>query len=267
MGVTAAFSCVMVLGSTYSWLSSAASEKNSFEGTRLAAEIEENFKPNLEWSPGKQTNKEVWVRNTGQVDAFIRVAFDEFLVSFKMDVLGQNGKEGTANVVNIKPKPTEATVLFDDVTTWKIDDFYHKKVADQYYQAVSTVPPTLGETGKGYRYGQDNVLRDVSDLTYTTLDWGEVIEKSPTLTTNYWRYGNDGYFYYSERVSPGEATSHVLEGTTLSRSVPNRLKDSLYQLVITMDAQQPVSETFSDWGHDDVNDPIYQMLKDKLSDS
>lgn len=264
---TVAFSCVMVLGSTYAWFTSEDVVTNEFEGTRLAAEIQENFIPNHTWSPGTDTRKEVWVKNTGDTAAFIRVSMDEFLLSFEMEIEKKNGEEGTGNVLTIEPKPITTTIDANDPQTWKVNNFYHKKSSDDYYKSVSTAPSDLSTTGKGYRVGvpSDMAKRKNSDLKYTTLNFGKVLPAPSSSDSQYWLYGNDGYFYYSERVEPAQSTTWLLASTSLSRSVPNRLKDSLYQIDIKMDAQQSIKETFSDWSHSGNTDPVYIMLKDKVS--
>lgn len=264
---TVAFSCVMVLGSTYAWFTSADSITNEFRGTRLAAEIQENFIPNYTWSPGTDTKKEVWVKNIGDTPAFIRVSLDEFLLSFEMEIEKLTGEEGTGNVLSIKPKPATVSIDPNDPQTWKVNNFYHKKNSDTYYKSVSTAPSDLSTTGKGFRVGvpADITARKKSDLKYTTLNFGDVLLAPTPSDSHYWLYGDDGYFYYSERVEPNQSTTWLLASTSLSRSVPNRLKDSLYQIDIKMDAQQSVKETFSDWSHTGSSDPVYIMLKDKVS--
>lgn len=264
---TISFSGLMVLGSTYAWFTSEDSATNEFEGTRLTAEINENFIPNYQWSPGKTTRKEVWVTNTGDTAAFIRVSMDEFLISFEMEIEKTTGEEGTGNVLAIVPKPAKATINRDAPDTWKTNEYYYKQASDEYYRAVSTAPKDLSTTGKGYRVGvpADQAARAASDLAYTNLEYGEVLASFTPSSSDYWLYGNDGYFYYSERVEPGKTTTWLLKSTSLSRSVPNRLKDSLYQIDIKMDAQQSVKGTFDDWSHAGATDPIYLMLKDKVS--
>lgn len=265
---TVTFSCVMVLGSTYAWFTSADSVTNEFRGTRLAAEIQENFVPNHTWGPGTDTRKEVWVKNTGDTAAFIRVSMEEFLLSFEMEVEKANGEEGTGNVLAIIPKPGTSTIEATNPKTWQANEYYHKKITDEYYKGVTTVPSNLATTGKGYRVGviADQVARSTSDLKHTMLNFGKVLPAPSASDSNYWLYGDDGYFYYSERVEPNQSTSWLLASTSLARSVPNRLKDSLYQIDINMDAQQSVKETFSDWSHSGNTDPVYLMLKDKVSE-
>ena len=67
--------------------------------------------------------------------------------------------------------------------------------------------------------------------------------------SEYWFY-EDGYFYYSEILDPGEQTQALLASVTLGANYSNEYKGALYKLVPEMDAHD-ISKTFvNDWAID-----------------
>ncbi|MBP1042331.1 hypothetical protein I6N95_15025 [Vagococcus sp. BWB3-3] len=256
---------LLIVRATYAWETYSSERENQFGSADFSVVLRENFVPNDKWEPGRQTVKEVYVANEGQYPAFVRLKAEEFLLNFEMDIEGQGGAEGTGNAKVYDTTTPTPKIDQADVTTWQKGEYYEKSQTSDRLKGLSTVPAAISITGNGLIYEKDKAARAASDLRYLTLNFGEVIDYTPTLTSQYWRYGNDGYFYYSERLEPGEVTTHFLKSASLSTSTPNRLKESLYKLSIRMDGDLAITTSLSEWNHDGPTDPIFIMLKNKVT--
>ena len=74
------YSFFAVIGSTYSWITSADARVNEFRGEeRLEAILVEVFEPNMDWKPGSSIAKEVRAYNNGTADMIVRLSFEEAL--------------------------------------------------------------------------------------------------------------------------------------------------------------------------------------------
>lgn len=257
-------SILLVIQGTYAWETYSDEKENKLTKLAFNVVLREKFTPNKTWEPGRETIKEVYVANDGNYPAFVRLSAEEFLLSFKMDIKGTDSLDGTGNVLEIKPKPATTTINEEEVLTWKAEEYFDNSVGKNYYQGLESVPADLSVTGKGFIVGKDTTERENSDLTFMNLAFGEVIDSKPSLTSKYWKY-SDGYYYYSERLEPGEVTTLFLEKTNLSSSTPNRLKDALYKIKINMDGSHSIAATLADWGHSDPSDEIYQMLINQVN--
>jgi alternate signal-mediated exported protein len=75
---------LIVGGLTFAWYSSRDSVTNTFKTSgNLKTVVVENFTPPTNWQPGVTTDKVVQVTNTGTIDAYTRVRFDEILTYYK----------------------------------------------------------------------------------------------------------------------------------------------------------------------------------------
>lgn len=257
-------SILLVVQGTYAWETYSDDKENKMGTLAFNVVLREKFTPNKTWEPGRETIKEVYVANDGNYPAFVRLSAEEFLLAFKMDIKGQTEKEGTGNLLEITPKPATLKINEQEVITWKVGEFFDNKVGNNYYQGAYSVPTNLATTGKGLIVEKDKDIRKNTDLKYMNLIFGEIWQTENQLSANYWLY-SDGYFYYSERLEPGEVTSLFLEKTELSATTPNRLKDSLYKIRIKMDAGHSIKATLIDWNHGSPTDDIYEMLISKVS--
>jgi len=74
------YSFVAVVGSTYSWITSADTRVNKFAGEdRLETILVEVFEPDMDWKPGSSIAKEVSAYNNGTADMVVRLFFEEAL--------------------------------------------------------------------------------------------------------------------------------------------------------------------------------------------
>lgn len=255
------FAIFLIVGSTYSWITSKDEITNSFEGgyLRLKVDILEVYQPNNEWQAGLKTVKEIRVKNNGTVPAIVRVSLEEFLLSFEVNT----SLSGTGNLVThiqrLKP-------LIDkkDVRTWVLNKTY--KYNQSYYHKSVKVTPDSASSGKGQPYLYDNLAsRNATDLVHMKIQFNSSLKDDGEALAgdkNYWVY-NDGYFYYSEVLKPGKQTTPLVDSVILSSYTPNALKGSLYQLKVNMDASDSVGASLNNWGIQEGT-TVEQMLNGKL---
>lgn len=244
---------------TFAWFTSEDSRVNPFQGGRLAAEIDEIFQPNENWNPGTNANKEVYVTNTGEIDAFVRVSFYEFLLNFEVDVEDQTGN---ANLKTVK-QPKTPEVNSGDTDTWKpaADGKGTFKYKDTYYIAQRAwVPDPTSRRGM-YEFDK---RRDNSPHKFITLNFSNSIRLAvdQNATTDYWLYSG-GYFYYSRPLKPKEKSDVLLKSLSLSDGFPNEYKGSLYKVKVYMDAHDLTEPVFSTW-EIKKTDPAYDLLSKQI---
>jgi alternate signal-mediated exported protein len=254
------FSGLMVLGSTYAWFVSEDDRTNHFVGTRLSAEIVEDFEPNFEWSFGTKVKKVVQVKNTGDVPAFIRLKLYEYLLLFQVDVTDQTGNGNLA----VSTNAVQPTVNQANVQTWtaaaKAGGTYHYK--NNYYIAKQAVMPK--DAADSYKW-QDS-QREKTALHWLSLNFPANIytTKPASSTKNYWLY-QDGYFYYSELLQPNEMTEPLLQSVHLRLDAPNKFKGALYKLEPVMDAHDATNVLLSSWNIQSPS-PAYELYSGRLID-
>lgn len=254
------FSSLMVLGSTYAWFTSKDEKENKFVGTRLAAEIEEDFEANYQWQPGLTTQKVVQVKNTGSVPALIRVAFYEYLLLFEIDVSDQTGNG------NLKLSASEVTPSVESkkIETWEpaaqAGGTY--KYDEKFYIAKEAIVPDRSTGTEMFKF--QDAGRESGSFKWFDLDIpGHVYTTTPPAgTTNYWLY-SDGYFYYSELVDPGQSTEPVLNSVSLNASAPNKYKGALYQINPVMDAHDATDVVLDTWKLPQLG-AVHEMYRDYL---
>ena len=65
----------IVVGGTFAWFTSKDEVTNKLTAQNdYGVSIVEDFTPPGDWTPGQEVNKDVYVTNTGNVDAFVKVA-------------------------------------------------------------------------------------------------------------------------------------------------------------------------------------------------
>lgn len=220
--------------------------------------------------------------------------YDNTVVNyFDMDDPG-NYYNGLNNIT-IRDNPKEPTVDVKDVKTWEAaasgENYgtYKRPDGPGYYTAISyhssdSYTPKKGATpensGEGHTmndyipandptptgnveyprdYFQPGQPLNMIQLNFNTPKIRTT--KSTDSTEKYWLYEN-GYFYYSQIVPPGETTEALLNSLTLSDRTPNIYKTSLYKLHVYMDAHDTTQPVFNAWNistgeaHDMINNLI-----------
>lgn len=252
------FSIFSFIG-TFAWFTSADTVENKFKSGKLIAEIDEVFIPNNKWEPGEKTEKEVRVANTGDIPAFVRVSLYEFILNFEVDLEDQTGN---ANLKTVDQAHTPE-VDVNNTDTWKpaADGKGTFQQNNQYYVANQAWVSDPKNKKDMYLFDQSRV--DVPKK-YIMLGFSSKVRYNVELnpTSDYWLYSN-GYFYYSRPLKPGEKSDELLKNLTLSDSIPNKYKGSLYKLKIYMDAHDVTSPVTSAWQLQ-ANDEAYKLLKNQL---
>ena len=257
-GIVVILSAFFIVG-TFAWFTSSDYKINQFRGTRLAAEITEEFYPNMEWRPEETTKKEVCVKNIGESDAFVRVSLYEFLLLFQVDTTDRTGN-GNLKTVEKEKKPIVDSA---DVNTWEnaaeLGGSY-TWYSNNYVASQAVVPDVKNE--KGY-YQLDETDRNELLKKFKVL-FGNVVTIIPNSSAeDYWLY-EDGYFYYSRPLKAKEQSDRLLNGVSLNGDISNKYKGSLYQMKIFMDAHDLTSNVFTSWGiksTDQVNKLLGKYLE------
>lgn len=244
---------------TYAWFTSTDEVTNAFEGTQLVAELDEVFQPNLDWTPGETTTKEIRVRNTGETPAFVRISIYEFFLSLQVDVTDQTGNGNLKTVDTIiKPEVDE-----NNTDTWETAAQNHgtyTKNGKNYIANTAIVSNPTKNTGM---YEYNSAERQNSVLNYVTLNFSTAFQRTTaTDAAKKWVYEN-GYFYYLLPLEPGEESEPLLDSVTLSDEFPNSYKGSLYKLKVYMDAHDQTKPLLDEW-HVDKTGSLYSVLEQQL---
>ncbi|GGD02997.1 BsaA family SipW-dependent biofilm matrix protein [Enterococcus wangshanyuanii] len=258
--ITFAMFCFVILGSTYAWFISVDSKENRFEGTRLLAEITEVFTPQSNWQPGEETSKIVSVTNTGETPALVRISLYEFLLTFQVDMTDRvgNGNLKESNTI-VDPR-----VDVNDTDTWKLasnDGGTYTKDGKHYLASAAIVSDPKNGTDM---YEYNSSTRPDTPLKFLSMNFSSAFKETAPSDgmRKYWLYEN-GYFYYSEVLQPGEESEPLINSVTLSSLLPNKYKSSLYKLKVFMDAHDTTSVLFSSWGVENNSD-VYKMLENAI---
>lgn len=81
----------LIVAGTFSWRDLSQSKVNEFQGGNRGVTdvtLVEDFEENDNWKPGGQdavVNKDVWVKNSGEQDVYVRLKLSEYLESVKYD--------------------------------------------------------------------------------------------------------------------------------------------------------------------------------------
>ena len=80
MGTLAAvMAAALLLGGTFAWRDISQNAQNVFKASSYEAELVDIFTPPSNWEKDENINKDVYVKNTGSGDIFVRVNFDDIL--------------------------------------------------------------------------------------------------------------------------------------------------------------------------------------------
>ena len=264
-GFSIVLSLLLVLGSTYAWITSADERVNRAAANqrKLSARIVEDFQPVFHWAPGTTQTKAVRVKNDGETPVIVRLSLKEFLVAFEVDTTDNHVEDilhGNANlkVYDMTSLPEENKLIAEKTDTWVVGNIYTAS-ADDHYKATQVWSDQV------YGYGATHSL----PLSAFQLNFQAKVYDTPAEAagqTDYWYY-HDGYFYYSEVLKPkdtqpGETTINLLESVTLDAGYTNHYKGALYKLVPEMDAHDITESILDDWGI--AGSQVEEMYKEQL---
>ena len=261
-GLFACFSLVLslllIVGSTYAWITSADERVNRTDANqrKLSAIVEEDFNQVFHWSPGTTKEKNVRVRNTGEMPTIVRISLKEFFVGFETDATDNHGAgDGNGNLKEFGT-PSATTIDVKKTNTWVVGNTYGVSANRHYKASIALVDQT-------YPYkGTRATPLPAIELNFQA---GKVFDQGipPNASdTNYWYY-EKGYFYYSEVLQPTEVTPNLLDSVSLNATYANQHKGALYKLVPEMDAHDITRGLLSDWSITS-SDYAYSMYQSKL---
>lgn len=262
-GLFACFSLVLsfllIVGSTYAWITSADERINRTDANqrRVSAIVEEDFSEVFRWAPGTTKEKNIRVRNTGDLPTMVRISLKEFLVIFETVVNDNHtDRDGNGNL-KIYGTPSTTAIDIQDTSTWAAGNTYGIS-ASKYYKANSS---TL--RNQTYLHiGARNAALSGFELDFEAGKVFDSINPPASGATEYWYY-EGGYFYYSEVLLPKEVTPNLLDSISLSEEYANQYKGALYKLVPEMEAHDLTRELFTDWSISNTS-PVYAMYDQKI---
>lgn len=247
-------SILLVLGSTYAWVTGKDERVNKFDSpnAKIKISIEGNTNPLL-ISPGLDITRDIRIKNNSEQSIFVRVSLTEVMANLKIDTVDQTGNAHIKNFNGVTPKPT-ATVKEKDVSTWVVSD---------YYQADSTHLYQIDKV-LTYLYQEPQTGRHV-DLSKVTIGTPNVSTTFNSGSTNYWLY-YDNYFYYSEPLLPDKESAILIKNISVPTDFPNRLKGSLYEHDIDAEGVLRNDTVYGAWGIPKTPaNPVYNMLHNRLN--
>lgn len=238
-------SLLLVVGSTYSWITYSDEKINpSQPNTRkLSAEINEVFTSNLQWTPGKTTEKKLSVNNNGQTPAIIRISLYEYFAQFELDMTDGQGNSSPKIAAN----SSGTDIKIEAVSSWQKGRTY-KIGPNKYYTATEVHKGNTNNPKTAYVYKGERTVGGLKHLTiqFNAHDIYDEQNKPASGIKNYWYY-SDGYFYYSEVLQPKEKTKELIQSVNLDKNLPNKYKSALYQLIPVMDAHDVTKSLLLDW--------------------
>lgn len=252
-------SLLLVVGSTYAWITSADERVNRTDANyrKLSAIVEEDFKQVLHWSPGTTKEKNIRVRNTGEVPAIVRISLNEFFVGFETDKQDNHGVGNGKGNLKIYGTPSATTIDVKKTNTWVVGNTYGVNANTHYKANIALV---------NQRYLYKGTRTDPLPTIVLNFRVGKVFDQNNQPTNsdhNYWYY-EKGYFYYSEVLQPNEATPNLLDSISLDAKYANQHKGALYKLIPKMDAHDVTRGLLSDWGLTS-GDYMYTLYQTKLN--
>ena len=228
---------IMVVGSTFSWLSAGDALLNPFETGRHATRISEIFKGAEELYPSQEVQKVVQVRNTGTSAALVRVSLSAYLTGFEHD-LGRGGSGG------IKVYDTPATALDRRFpATWMTGQ--SRQIGPGAYH-YAHAPATAS------RFGLD-VANRTDDLRYFGIVFDVHVYNATTISSKastideYWYFEN-GWFYYSKAlVGENTLTKPLISAVRMNEVVPYSVQGNLFALMVEHQSLVPVADALVEW--------------------
>lgn len=205
--------------------------------------IDEVFTPNLQWAQGKTTEKQLLVKNNGQIPAIVRISLYEFFTQFELDMTDGSGN-GNQKIVS---NSSGSDLKMEDTTTWRKGHTY-KIASGKYYVASEVYKGDKNKPNTAYAYKGSRPTEALKNVTIHFND-SNIYDKNnkpkPNIQ-NYWYY-SEGYFYYSEVLQPKQKTELLIKSVTLNKMLPNKYKSSLYQLIPVMDAHDSAKSLMGNW--------------------
>lgn len=241
------YAVVIVIGTTYAWVTMADERINRVATNEIEIKVE-GKQENTLIGPGTVADKDITVRNISSSGGFVRVSLEELLLTFEIDVADQTGNG------NLKEFTTALTpeIKRDDSQTWAVGKSYQKK-SGVYFKSE------LKETN-ALIFG--DLAREATLFKFIKLNFPDV-HTTIQAGNNYWLY-EDGYFYYSEILTPNEKAGLLIKSFQTSLDSPNSLKQSLYGIEVSAEGYS-VNETALTLMGLTTSDLAYQLLNSRFN--
>jgi len=187
-----AYTLLIVLGTTFSWITSSEQKANEFAGELgLETVIVEDFTQEKQWQPGTDIVKTVYVYNKGQSAGFARISFEEIVEMFDHTRISEPYADPQENGV------IPEYCLTDEWSSWQDAAGVFNAVVFHEGEAPVTIPEGVTVKVKTSPAG----LQRYKYAIYQVLDGGQAYRRmtaqfsaqSDTLTVinpRYWGYQN-----------------------------------------------------------------------------
>ncbi|MBP1040135.1 hypothetical protein I6N95_03830 [Vagococcus sp. BWB3-3] len=244
--LTIFYAFVVVIGSTYAWITMADERINRVKTNKVAIKVEGDQTTTL-ISPATEAEKNITVRNVSTSPGFVRVSLEEVLLTFQIDTRDRIGN-GNVKKFNTAEAPE---IKKDEIVTWLSGKTY-KVSSNVFYKGDIKQTNTFLLSD----LARENMLFQYIELTQpnvTTIVGGG---------TGYWLY-EDGYFYYSDIVKPNESTSILVENIVSIPDTPNLMKNAFYGLEVKAEGYS-ITETSLELMGLSPADLAYHLFNDYL---
>lgn len=194
---------VGIVGGTFAVFNQTLTAENKFTVGAYGTQIEEKFTPPEDWTPGTTTDKEVWVKNTGDIPVVVRVGYAETWVDadkkdLSLTFTDDSGKEQEAAIKNwtdpsdwvkgtdgfyyyigIVNGGEQTKPLLDSVTFNPAANVAAAEVTSMQEQMADGTWKTVTKTTKKNAYGYDNA-------TYTLKFTGSTVQADAEAIAAVW---------------------------------------------------------------------------------
>ncbi|MBP1044617.1 hypothetical protein I6N95_26760 [Vagococcus sp. BWB3-3] len=245
--VSILYALVVVIGSTYAWVTMADERINRVNSNAIEIKVEGD-KSNTVVSGGTVAEKNITVRNDSTSAGFVRVSLEEILLIFEMDTLDRTGNG------NVKVYDTAVTPAIEkDVTSsWQVGKTY-KKNSSTYFKSKQ-------KEQNSFLYG--DVSRDGTLFKFIELEF-PTVQTTLQASSDYWLY-EDGYFYYSEILPPNKSASILIKSIKGTQDLPNIMKHTFYGIDVVAEGYSLTNSSLGLMGLLPT-DLAYQLFENQLN--
>lgn len=241
------YALVIVIGSTYAWVTMADERINRVTTNKIDIKVEGDQTSTL-IGPGTVADKNITVRNISESAEFVRVSLEELLLTFEIDLTDQKGNGNVKEFTSV----ITPEIKRNDSQTWVVGKSI-KKEAGVYFKSQQ-------KESNQFLYGDP--ARETTLFQFIDLDFPEVYT-TIQLGSNYWLY-EAGYFYYSEVLKPNQKAELLIKSFTTTQDTPNSLKQSLYGVVVEAEGYSITEPSLELMGLT-TSDLAYQLLNSRIN--
>jgi len=190
--VAVVYSLMMIVGSTFSWITSSDTQINEFSRetrSEFKTLLSEVFVPVSDWIPGTSVTKEVRAYNAGTYDALVRISFEEML--WLLDQLS-----------DVYESPDEEDTLPELISLSQYDDWLD---AETMFDFIVLPPGT--ESGLEIRVNPSSVPGQYQYAIWQALPGGVGQRVSARFSANGDTLTVDDIWYWGHSVSSAETAA------------------------------------------------------------